>query len=149
METARDIFFLLMLNATLGQAAIAWVLQLVHNPLFIRLGRRRFTPYVRTAFSILLMLTAPLMLVELLATIGFAVLLPARIHPDLAWAGLLLLAVVWGVTLHHHRPAVRSLSREFDPAVFRKLLCAQWVRTFAWSFRAVIVLMMMLRLLDR
>ena len=136
-----------MFLATLGLTAIAWVLRLLHYPLFIRIGRVRFPAYARTSFSILFMITAPLMLIELGATLAYASLLPAVIDHELSWAGLFLLALLWGVTLFHHRPAVRALMREFDPAQFRTLLCAQWVRTFVWSFRGVIVVMMMFQLL--
>jgi hypothetical protein len=140
-------FFLLMVASTIGLAAIAWTTRFIQYPLLLRGGRRQFTLRARSLFSLQFMLSMPLMAVELTAAIGFAVSLPARVSAELSWAGLALLAICWGVTLFVHRPAARALSRSFDPIAMRRLLCAQWMRSFGWSFRAVTVLMMLLQLL--
>ena len=149
IETVSAIFFILMLASTSGLTAIAWVHRLVQYPLLSRAGRSRFSRLARPMFSILSIVTGPLMVVELVATLGFAAFLPPQIHHTLGWTGLLLLSLVWGVTLHYHRHAVRALARTFDPAAFRRILCAQWVRVFAWSFRSVVVILMLIQLLAR
>lgn len=149
MDTVSAICFILMLVSTFALTAIAWVLRLVQYPLLMRAGRSRFTMSAGPMFSVLFIIVGPLMAVELIATLGFAVFLPLPVHRALGWAGLLLLSLVWGVTLHYHRPSVRALSGGFDPAAYRRLLCSQWVRVFAWSFRGVVVILMLTQLLGR
>jgi hypothetical protein len=145
MHPAATFFFVLMLSATFGLAAIAWTTRLVVYPMLFKTGRKRFLRAARYALTFLLILTGPLMLVELVATLGFIAVMSPAIERNLGWASLLLLAIAWGVTLFHHRPAARVLSRGFDPAAMRRLLCAQWVRAVVWSFRGVVAVMMLLR----
>jgi hypothetical protein len=63
----------------------------------------------------------------------------------LAWAGLPLLAVIWLSTALVQGPTHGRLTPGFDERLCRKLVVSNWVRTFAWSGRSAIALLLLAR----
>jgi hypothetical protein len=78
------------------------------------------------------------MLVELVAAV--ALVLPTGELRGPALAGLALLAVVWLSTALLQVPCHRRLERGFDGAVVRRLVSTNWIRTLAWTLRAMLAL---------
>jgi hypothetical protein len=84
------------------------------------------------------------MLVELgcaLALLGFR---PAPVPIWATWAGVALLTAVWLVTFFVSLPQHGNLAKGYDPAVARALVQSNWLRTIAWSARAIVALAMVL-----
>lgn len=67
---------------------------------------------------------------------------PAGIPVYLAWFGLVLLAVVWLSTALLQVPCHTKLGLAFDRKEWASLVATNWVRTAAWSLRAVVALTM-------
>lgn len=143
MTILQAIAFLLGIPATFCLAGIAWYVLLVQYPLFVRVGRRRFPSYHRGFTLLAGLIIAPLMIVELVAWTVLFVL--SFSHGGFYWhiAAMACLAVIWIVTIRFHRPMHRLLGRGFDPPVFRKMLCSQWVKAICWGFRAAIGLILL------
>jgi hypothetical protein len=53
-----------------------------------------------------------------------------------------LLAVIWISTAFVQVPCHEQLSQGFDKAVHQRLVWTNWLRTAAWSLRALLVLWM-------
>lgn len=132
----------------LGNAAVVcvlvgliWTIQLVHYPLFARVGAAAFSAYESEHIGRITLLVLPLMLAEA----GFALLLvvapPEGIPIWQVWAGLGLVAVVWLMTFFVNVPQHAALGAGFDSAVHQSLVSSNWVRTLAWSAHGVLALL--------
>lgn len=122
--------------ATVAMAGLVWFVQLVHYPLFARVGPDGFARYEAEHTRRTTWLVAPLMLAEAATAL---VLLVADPSP-LTVAGALLLGVVWLSTALVQVPLHRRLERGFDVEAHRRLVRSNAVRTAAWTGRAAIAL---------
>ncbi len=133
---------LLQVATTLAMAGIIWFVQVVHYPLFAAVGQDGFAAYEAQHANRTGWIVGPLMCVEL----GTAVLLlSTRLRPvgitrgEAAW-GVALLAVIWLSTFLVQVPLHQQLQAGYDPAAVRRLVATNWIRTAAWSARAMLVL---------
>ena len=83
------------------------------------------------------------MLIEL----GLAAWLALRTPPSLpvasAWVGMALVAFTWLVTWRASIPSHQKLSVAFDTAAHRRLVRTNWLRTGAWTLRAILAFWML------
>jgi len=63
--------------------------------------------------------------------------------PWLPWIGIALLLLIWLSTAVLQVPAHHRLGSGFDPATHRRLVLTNWVRTWAWSARGVLALLLL------
>ena len=126
--------------ATLIMVGVIWVVQVVHYPLFARVGSDAFPAYHAAHNVLTSWVVLPTMLVELAASALLVVARPLDI--PLVWAllGLGLVGVVWFSTLLLQVPQHRRLAGGFDAAAHRLLVNGNWLRTAAWSARGLLAL---------
>ncbi len=122
--------------ATLALAGLIWFVQVVHYPLFAAVPSQGFAAYEHANVRRTSLVVVPLMLVEALAAAALLVVDPE----PLTVAGVVLLGVVWASTLLVQAPQHGRLERGFDAARHTRLVRSNWIRTLAWSGRAVIAL---------
>jgi hypothetical protein len=124
------------LVATLFMTGLIWFVQVVHYPLFAKVGAEHAIAYQTAHMERTGWVVAVPMLVEAgaCALLTFRGDLPSLIR----WPGALLLAVVWIATAVLLVPAHEALARGFDASVHARLVGANWIRTFAWSARAAL-----------
>lgn len=122
--------------ATLAMCAVIWFVQLVHYPLFARVGAESFKEYEAEHVRRITWIVAPLMLIELGSSATLAATAPSAAHI----AGLILVAVIWLSTLFLQVPLHGRLSEGYDGATLRRLVRSNWIRTLAWSARGILVL---------
>jgi hypothetical protein len=136
MTVAPPVIWLLLVNAatTLFMVGVIWFVQIVHYPLFSRVGDAAFPEYERHHVRRTGWVVAMPMLLEL----GTAIAMVLIVGGALAWCGLGLLAVAWVSTGLWQVPAHRRLEGGFDAVTHRRLLKTNWVRTAAWSARGII-----------
>lgn len=128
-------------NVALGWflAGLIWTIQVVHYPLFARVGRDGFVAYEQAHARLITLVVGPAMLAELLAAVGLVALRPKGVPAWACWASLALLAVIWLSTAFVQVPCHNALSRGFDAEVHARLVSTNWIRTAAWSARALLV----------
>jgi hypothetical protein len=124
---------------TLFMTGLIWFVQVVHYPLFDRVGKPDFAAYEaqntrRTGF-----LVGGPMLLEL----GLAAALAWTPGGTAAWCGLGLLGIIWLSTAVSQVPMHRRLERGFDMVAHRRLVAGNWVRTIGWSIRGVLAILML------
>lgn len=129
--------------ATFAMTGIIWFVHVVHYPLFQSVGRAEFSAYSASHSRLTTRVMAPPMLAEL----ATAVLL-LRFRPDAVdlcpvLAGLALTFVIWLATMGLSVPKHTRLASGFDEPTWRALCRGNWVRTVAWSARAVLVVVML------
>jgi hypothetical protein len=135
-----DALVLLHAGATLMMAGLIWFVQVVHYPLFARLHPSTSVPYAVEHMRRTTWVVAPLMLVEA-ATAAALLLLTAGspLHVP-AWIGVALLVVIWGATGLLCVPCHTRLADGFDGSTVARLVRMNWIRTIAWTGRAVLAL---------
>ena len=131
----------LSINAasTLAMTGIIWLIQLVHYPAFSYIDASTFGDFARFHQHAISIVVVPLMLVEVVTTF----LLLWKPHPALT-RGLSLtaaacLALAWLSTLLLQVPLHQQLLQGPNEACVAKLITTNWLRTSAWSMRALIL----------
>ena len=133
------------LAATLYMVGVIWMVQLVHYPLYNRVGRQEFPDYETRHNDGMTLVVGPAMLLEA-ATVVLLVLLPSpRVPASSAWLGGALLAVIWLSTVFLQVPCHNRLVSGFDQATYERLVNSNWIRTIAWSLRGALAMWMVWR----
>ncbi len=129
--------------ATWYMTGLIWFVQVVHYPLFGRVGKAEFTAYEQGHTALTTWVVGPPMLIEASTAAMLFWLRPSEISVWQVWLGAALLAIVWLSTAFLQVPCHNLLARKFDVAVQERLVATNWIRTFAWTARGVVVLSML------
>lgn len=138
-EHVMTICLLAHAGATWFMVGLIWFVQVVHYPLMKVADGGAFAGYAlahqrRTGWVV-----GPVMLVEACS----AAVLWVYVAGVLGWLGLGLLVLVWVSTFAVQVPMHRGLLGGFDNVHWRRLVASNWVRTWAWSARGVIAMLML------
>lgn len=130
---------LLHFAATWFLVGLIWMVQVVHYPLFARVGSAEFVGYETAHASLISLLVGPLMLLELLIAIALVSLWPSSLPGWLGWLLLALLGAVWLTTLLVSVPLHARLAAGFDAEAHALLVGSNWIRTLAWTARGLLL----------
>ncbi len=133
---------LVQLLSTLAMFGLIWFVQVVHYPLFLQVGAQEFPAYEAAHANRTTWVVAPLMLLELGSSLALLVLRwrPGSVSATGAWAGAALVGLIWLSTALVQVPLHNRLHAGYSASVIRRLVATNWVRTAAWTARAVLVL---------
>ena len=129
-----DHLILIQLVSCAAMTGIIWMVQIAIYPLLAQLSGAVFHEYHDRYMSRVTFVIAPLMFVEALACaacLWFG-------NPRDFLVPTALLAVVWLSTAFIQVPQHKSLTPESVPSLVK----SNWIRTFAWSARAIILAVM-------
>lgn len=134
-----DWLLAVQLVATLTMVGIIWFVQVVHYPLMAWVGPDRFCEYsllhqTRTTWVVV----GP-MLLEACTFVALVGLHPTAILSPWHFTAGLLLAAIWGSTFLWQVPLHQRLAAGFDEVLLRRLVRTNWLRTWAWTARAVLL----------
>lgn len=122
---------------------VAWFVEVVHYPLFARVGRAEFRSYHTEHSSRTSLVVIIPMIVELASSVWLAFDPPTGSSGDplqtLAIAGAILAALTWIVTFGGAVPAHQALEPGFDSAIHRRLMRSNLIRTVIWTAHAGVV----------
>lgn len=133
---------MLHLIATVFMTGVIWIVQILHYPLFNMVGRENFAAYEAAHTNLITLVVMPAMLVELILTAMIFFAPPASVPSSLNWLNAVLLAVIWLSTAFLQVPQHSILAGGFDEKAYRMLVNSNWIRTVAWSAKAVIAALM-------
>lgn len=119
---------------------LIWVMQALHYPLFAFVGPSRYEQYQATHMSSISRLLVIPWGVEAITTGILVVGASAGTSRGLAIAGAVLFGLVTLVTAIGAAPLHGQMLAGFDPAIHRRLLRLNWVRTLGWTARGAIAL---------
>ncbi len=142
MSNVTTYTLLIQVAATLAMVGLIWFVQIVHYPLFARVGRADFRRYEMDHQRLTTMVVVPLMLTELASALLLIWWPPQGVGAYSIWFGLGLLASIWLVTYTVQVPQHASLVLSYDPDTQKSLVAGNWFRTAAWSARGLLVLWM-------
>jgi hypothetical protein len=124
------------LFATFSMTGIIWFVQIVHYPMLARLPHENFAALEREHCDRTGFVVAPPMLAEAFTLVW---LLFRGFHSPLFLFTAALLGVVWISTFTLQVPAHRALLQGWNESAHRRLVLTNWIRTTAWTLRAVIL----------
>lgn len=130
--------FLIHLGSTWFMVGLIWLIQIVHYPLFARVGKDQFVLYEREHSRLITFIVAPLMLTELVSGISISYLLLQSYSITLI-ANIGFLGAIWISTFAIHVPLHQKLQSGFDPLLHERLVSTNWIRTFSWSVRGILL----------
>lgn len=130
--------------ATLFMVGLIWFVQIVHYPLYEKVGREQFPEYEAFHNRLTTWVVGPAMLVEMFSAVAL-LRHASNSFTSLAWMGLGLLLVIWISTATLSVPAHDTLTAGFSAGAWQKLVSTNWIRTVAWSVRGVIVMIITYR----
>lgn len=136
------------LAATLFMVGVIWFVQVVHYPLFSRVGSEGFSLYSEAHSRLTTYVVGPPMLVEAATALLLVFRRPEGVPLAAVLIGVALVAVVWLSTALLQVPRHKTLGSGFDRRAWSELLLSNWTRTVAWSARGALVLWIAARAID-
>jgi uncharacterized membrane protein len=121
---------------------VIWYVQVVHYPLMSRVDRTGFAAFEAAHRRLTSFVVVPAMLVELAAALALIALRPATLPSSVAWAGIVLLGLIWFSTFTLQVPCHNILLRGYRADVHARLVRTNWIRTVGWTTRAAVALWM-------
>lgn len=142
-----ELLLLVHIGATLFMVGLIWFVQIVHYPLFGGVGEEKFVAYAEAHSRLTSWVVGPPMLLEASTTVALLFFRPAKIPAWAAWVGLILLAAIWLSTSFLQVPRHTALGEGFNVSAHEFLVISNWIRTFGWSARGLLVLWMVSRVM--
>ena len=129
--------FLTHLFFTLFNTGLIWTIQLVHYPLFLKVGPDHFVDYEHDHTTKISYLVIPSMITELATGILLTV---SNGRTSIYGLLFLLLSLIWVSTFLLQVPLHNALNHAYDPEKIRRLVNTNWIRTIAWTLKSIILL---------
>jgi len=124
---------------TWAMTGIIWFVQLVQYPSFAQVDSASFLRFHAHHSNAISFIVAPLMVAEAFSAIAF-LWEPLSVQTAWqVWLGIGLIVFIWASTFLLQVPAHSRLGSGFEEASWRMLVRSNWLRTIAWSARAVLV----------
>jgi hypothetical protein len=113
---------------------LIWFVQILHYPIFYFIDEKRFPESMVFHQKFISFLTLPLMLIELVLSV-YAVYL------NYAWSYYVLgiVGLIWLSTFLVQVPLHNKLLAQKDHILIKKLIQSNWIRTWLWTLKTVIV----------
>ncbi len=141
--------FLLNLVSTLYMIGLIWTIQVVHYPLFDRVGRPDFIAYETAHNRLITPVVGPVMVVEFTTALCLAFgPCPTWFPRQMAVAGMLAVVAIWASTILLQVPCHARLLQGFDHAAYRQLIATNWIRTLLWTARGLLLVLFLWRALQ-
>jgi hypothetical protein len=131
----------LELLSTLMLAGLIWTIQLLHYPLLLKVAPADFVAYEASHCTRIAWLVVPLMCTELVSSFALTAgnYLSTGSFDSARGAGFGLVIIIWCSTAFIQVPLHQKLALGYDAATIRRLVATNWLRTIAWSVRALLL----------
>jgi len=117
---------------------VIWFVQVVHYPLMGKVGAEYFVAYEQSHTTLTTYVVGPQMVIELVTAI--VLVFQMKTLHTFWWINLALVILVWASTFFIQVPLHTTLSQAFDGELHQRLVNSNWIRTVAWTVRAVMLL---------
>lgn len=130
-------FFKLHFSLTLYMTGIIWLVQVIHYPLFKLVGEHNFNKYHKYHIQKTSLVIAIPMLLETITGLYLIVGDDGYRNNYIFIAAFILLILIWASTFFISVPKHNILSKGFNDQEVDALIKTNWIRTIAWSMRAI------------
>ena len=143
-----DAVLIANLVASCVMTGVIWFVQHVHYPLLAQVEMGQAVAVAEEHQRRTGHVVALPMAVEGLTTLALLAQQPAGVTWFLPWIGAILWAVALGCTVFLSVPLHAKMATHPDARVGAKLVATNWPRTFAWSLRAVVCVVMVAQMVN-
>ena len=143
-----DAVLIASLVASCVMTGVIWFVQHVHYPLLAQVEMGQAVAVAEEHQRRTGHVVALPMAVEGLTTLALLAQQPAGVNWFLPWIGAILLAIALGCTVFLSVPLHAKMATNPDARVGAKLVATNWPRTFAWSLRAVVCVVMVAQMVN-
>jgi hypothetical protein len=119
-----------------GLLILIWLVQMIIYPGLARIPSNDFVNYHAWYVTRITMVVLPLMICEIIIATACFFLQDNLFYPIVAFG---LVVLVWFSTFAFQVPIHKCLQAGKDKIKIRRLLATNWIRTVAWSLKAVTV----------
>ena len=139
MTANNELLLLLQLASTMFMTGLIWFVQLVHYPLMKLAGADQFPSFSAAHQNRTTWVVAAPMLLELATSLGLVVSSTMLRQSLVYQASVILLIAIWISTALRQMPLHRQLLLGHNPQCIERLVRSNWIRTFAWTLRSIIL----------
>ena len=132
---------------SVGMFGVIWIMQIVHYPLMRFVSGEQFARFETAHRVRISWVVGPLMLIEGVCVLAFLFAPPAGLPWWLPWVGAGVEALAIGTTAVISAPLHEQLNAHFDEATLHRLVATNWIRTVAWTCRAVVAIAILVAVL--
>jgi len=130
------LFYILNTAIGWGLLALIWLVQIIIYPGFRRIPSNVFSSYHRWYVTRISIIVFPLMIGEVVVTIRWLML---EMNSFYSFVAAFLVVIIWLSTFTLQVPIHRRLQTGKDDARIRRLVSTNWIRTIAWTVKAIII----------
>jgi hypothetical protein len=136
--------FLINLVSCVFMTGLIWCIQVVHYPLFENVGKESFPTYHSLHSIRITYIVLPVMCAEILTSF---LLLGENdfMSANLSWVLFGMVLAVWASTFFLQVPMHGVLSSGIDIEAIHRLVNTNWVRTFFWTARTVLLSILLVK----
>ena len=131
-----SLFLIFNIAISWGLFILIWLVQLIIYPGFNRIPAAEFVIYHRWYVIRISAVVLPLMICEATVTIGWLLF---EGYSYIRLASGFLVGIIWLSTFLLQVPIHNRLQSGKDDASIRRLIETNWIRTIAWSIKAIVV----------
>ncbi len=143
------VIFLIHILTTLMVAGMIWFIQVVHYPLLRHVGAASFTTYETAHTRLSIMTVVSLMVIESFTGTWLLISRPTGIDVIPCALGIALLVLIWWSTFALQVPQHQMLISGFNAQAYHRLVKSNWIRTAAYTARALLMLWMIVGVINR
>jgi hypothetical protein len=121
---------------TFGLFVLIWIIQILHYPSFNYYSKEDFSQGMISHQFGISIITIPLMLTELLVTC----LLFYKAPDAYSFVSFFLVICIWLSTFFIQVPLHKKLLAGKETALIKKLILTNWIRTFLWTFKLLLII---------
>jgi hypothetical protein len=125
----------LHLIVTFGLVVLIWIIQVLHYPSFGFYEEQNFSQAMHFHQQRITLITLPLMVSEIILAV-YVLNQSQNIYTN---SSLILVGLIWLSTFFIQVPLHEKLLKSKEPILIAKLVKTNWIRTFLWSFKLMIL----------
>ncbi|HMV45244.1 MAG TPA: hypothetical protein PK079_18770 [Leptospiraceae bacterium] len=131
--------FLLNIFSTFFLTGLIWTIQIVHYPLFLKIGNNEFLDYHHGHSFRISLIVMPMMLLELISTFLLSIV-ESNEYKLFHYSGLFLVLIIWLSTFFLSVPEHTILGEGWNEMSIKRLVTTNWIRTIAWSLHSLLLI---------
>ena len=132
-----DFLFFLNVISAFFLTGVIWTIQIVHYPSFHYIDKLSFVNFHQFHERRISIIVMPLMILELISSV-------ALFFNDMSnhtfLLNLIVVGLIWCSTFFIQVPIHNILSQKKDNTMIEKLVNTNWIRTFLWSMRMLLII---------
>ena len=132
-----DFLFFLNVISAFFLTGVIWTIQIVHYPSFHYIDKLSFVNFHQFHERRISIIVMPLMILELISSVALYI---NDMSNFTFLLNFIIVGLIWCSTFFIQVPIHNILSQKKDNMMIEKLVSTNWIRTFLWSMRMLLII---------